>query len=120
MDNLKTLAEIWEYADRKPIFVTHKDNMFPKLMVGIQGNHAWFNGHNTEYNNVREWKLHKEKKLVEHWPAIYEAEKGYYYISNDIFPTEIMAKEVLRKRFIRLATELPPIMLEVDDEDKPK
>ena len=62
------------------------------------------------------WKLHKEKKLVPHWPAIYEAEKGYHYISNDIFPTEIMAKEVLRKTFIRLATELPPIMIEVDHE----
>jgi hypothetical protein len=100
MDNLKTLAEIWTEADRKPIDVLHlwkESQEIPYRLVGVDGKKALaIFGDDSQITALnchnRAWTLHKEKKLVKYWPAIYEAEKGYYYISNDIFPTEIMAK----------------------------
>lgn len=57
---------------------------------------------------------HKEKKLVPHWPAIYLGIYESSILSASLFPNE----EAARKEWssiIRLATEYPPIMLEVKE-----
>lgn len=57
-----------------------------------------------------------EKKFVPHWPAILKYENESYFMSDYLFPSEDKAKAQFNNNsFIRLATELPPIMLEVEE-----
>jgi hypothetical protein len=55
----------------------------------------------------------KEPKLVPHWPAIVRSNVGYS-ISDSLYATEKEAEDDYDD-FVRLATELPPIMLEVKE-----
>ena len=55
-----------------------------------------------------------EKKRVPHWPAIIpNMDEQGYWVTTEIFPSLEHARTQF-KAVIRLATELPPIMLEVE------
>lgn len=59
----------------------------------------------------------KEKKLVEHWPAIFVENTNKNYVSDRLFKNEEEAiRYFTNNNFIRLAKELPAILLEVEDE----
>lgn len=55
----------------------------------------------------------KEKRILPHWPAVYE--EKFLKISGILYKSEEQAKGSLGAMFIRLATEYPPIMLEVEE-----
>jgi hypothetical protein len=115
MDDLKTLEEIWAEADRKPVKVSCHDSKFGYItLVGIN-HHKAFDSNCFHYPaNERIWKLHKEKKTVEHWPAIMKlCEK--FHITNNLYRNIQDANKHEMGLCIRLATELPPIMLEVEE-----
>lgn len=57
----------------------------------------------------------KQKKLVPHWPALCNNGSGYY-LADYIFKSEDGAKKIYDTNFVRLANELPPIMIEVEEE----
>ena len=73
-DKLKTLAEIWEAAGRKPVKVVNSHG-YLCILIGIWEKWAWLledaDKRSTGQSccDVKEWKLHKPepKKL---WPAI--------------------------------------------------
>ena len=132
MDDLKTLAEIWESAERKPIdvlniWITEKTkSQVPYRLVGVDNDKAFCRFQDSQITEhdafASTWKLHKEKKLVKYWPAL--------MLDNSYRPPRLMIEPYLYKSneeaekhfknshatFIRLATELPPIMLETEDE----
>ena len=120
MDDLKTLAEIWENADRKPVkVIDDTGNIW--WLVGIFEYKALIRSLDTESLHTasvdccdRAWKLHKEKKFIEHWPAVYR-NRSKYFLSGSLYRHVEDAKKSLAPEVIRLATELPPIMLEVDE-----
>lgn len=58
----------------------------------------------------------KEKKKVEHWMVIgMAAGDNQPYLSHRLFPDDNAAKAWCREDFIRLAKELPAILLEVEE-----
>ena len=121
MDDLKTLAEIWNEADRKPVEVSCHDSESRYItLVGIN-HHKAFDSNCFHYPaNERSWKLHKPKKLVAHYKAIVQHNCSKHpIVTGTIYPTLEDAEcdyQGSRYKILRLATELPPIMLEVNDE----
>lgn len=129
MSDLKTLAEIWEEADRKPVKVftdsdPDRNNRFNCFtLIGFFNGFGYMPDGNSMQDS-RVWKLHKEKKIVEHWSAVFRDANGDFQISYKLFMCEEAAVKHVDKihecKFIRLATELPPIMLEAGDENNLK
>jgi hypothetical protein len=69
MDDLKTLAEIWESAGRKPVNVLDTRYDVVNLLVGVYSDAAVIIQDDIISRTdctLRAWKLHKERKIVEH------------------------------------------------------
>lgn len=56
----------------------------------------------------------KKPVLVPHWPAIIKSTTGCYVLTDHVFPNLDTAKSRFNLSVIRLATEYPYILLEVE------
>lgn len=78
------------------------------------GLYEWEKWTGTAWHQDKIYRIVKsEPKLVPHWPAIFKSEQKYYF-TNTLYSSEIIATQRL-ENFVRLATEYPPIMLEVKE-----
>jgi hypothetical protein len=50
-------------------------------------------------------------KYWPHYPAICRSNDGTYFITNTLYPSEAEAKADIGAIFVRLATEVPPLLL---------
>lgn len=85
------------------------------IEVLIPGSIDWHVTTNPSWNfSGCDYRIKTEPlKLVPHWPAINKNEAGMRAFTTDrLYSNEVDAKIDWKDRFIRLATEYPPIMLE--------
>ena len=93
MTDLKTLAEIWESADRKPVKVVGAgdEEHAPWQIIGILGNVAWLSCKEDDIDcqyeaNRKDWKLYTEPKQPKRlWPAIIKHKTNVIAISAALF-----------------------------------
>lgn len=114
----KTLTELWKEAGQKPFNAESRlDLKFRCILIGPDSMAmGWDEDGITCTNNacLKQWVFNKEKKLVPHWPAIWKGLGGYSCQSGALYPNEEEAKkDIGSATFVRLATDLQPIMLEV-------
>lgn len=122
MTKLKTLRELWEQNGCKPFVAIsnsgerfHCTGIAPSDFAVGWDSHSFVNVNVGHSADALLWSLHKpEPKLVPHWPAITTtaSEDGRaltttLYVSEHHFERSYVGD----REFIRLATELPPILL---------
>ncbi len=74
----------------------------------------WIAWNGQSWHNLWKFRIVKpEPKLVPHWPAVFLGREGYW-VSNLLYRSELEAPKDIGN-FIKLATEYPPIMLEVKE-----
>lgn len=133
MTEYKTLKELWRQAGEKPFDacladdnVFHKDNIFHVVTLSPDGRDAvgWsagtYNGCIIHSADSGRYRLAPPKnRLVPHWPAIrkFKGGEGAFFLTDDIYSSTELAAEAWKDAgypFVRLATELTPIMLEIE------
>ena len=110
-EDLKTLAEIWESADRKPVKVM--EELETCILVGICGHKAFvvsdicIPSYGTRNADRKLWKLYTEPKEPKRlWPAIVRMprDQNPYYITNTLYESiEDAKKDIVCDHIISLA-----------------
>ncbi|MCK5127805.1 MAG: hypothetical protein KAR42_16230 [candidate division Zixibacteria bacterium] len=123
---MKTLKEIWEENGKVPIRIVHPNFSLNCRVVLCQvlGNVAAIvsfslseqSGGFSVHDDDELCELYQEpKKTAKMWPALCQS-NGVFYISDALYKNEDDAANALSYNLlIRLATEYPPILVEVDE-----
>lgn len=116
----KTLYELWKEAGERPFQAVRGDGEAPFWILGQKRNVVGCefiversDGKSDGYmGHCRSWRFHVEApKPVPYWPAIIDAKDGGFLVTDHVYADVETARQVIQVGFIRLATELPPIML---------
>lgn len=93
-----------------------KDALAEGRVVEINTQHGWVDNSPYTWSSPPD-RYRIAKREVKYWNAIIESGLGGFKLSSGIFSTVEEASKKLARgvKVIRLATELPPIIIEVDD-----
>jgi hypothetical protein len=125
----QSLTQLWdqtegdlyaEYADGDVVHVIarRRDGDFMGLVVSVKTPDAsfWRAGqHLPDLDGQRaEWKLWIRPVAVEpHWQAVCLNKQGQPFLTPALYPDDTTARAGTTSTFLRLARELPAVMLEV-------
>ncbi len=99
----------------KPIELFQALERGEKIEFSRQAYDDWHTWDGKEWSAAWYYRTVKpEPKLVPHWPAVRHSD-GIPFTTNSLYATEEQARGEWTEGFIRLATEYPPIMLEVKE-----
>ncbi len=104
----------------KYIYITDPEELFAALkrcerIEFLMDGDGWIKWQGTLWNCKMQFRIAKpEPKLVPHWPAIGTNPQGQYFLTAILYASEEQAKSAYVP-VVRLATEYPPIMLEVKE-----
>jgi len=115
----KSMEDLWEANERKPLKVI-SENKTVVTMIGCACGKAygWVDDHGPNCVQTFElkrvhWQIYKDPEPVPHWQAVRlkQGNNTEYVLSGTLYYCEEQAQNGLGKYFVKLAKEIPGIVM---------